>query len=304
MRHELDAREYKLLLDPDRFKEVSPEIVADTFWEKHLKRLIDAQLGSRNGDQPRHEKRFSEIKKRVVRFWDTPDCTLTRADLALRERLSVDQEGNTDARPEITLKLRMADLFVVAAAELPGSYDDSSTTFEEDIAPLEVDDPAPGKRSVVVPTRRSIRSRFACSTSQTADWNTNRTLGELRELFPTAFELIEASGVQSSPLTELVSGPTIRELVFNGARVKLGAGIVGKFSLTLWYFGAQQPNPTVAEISFKCATLAGDMPGAAARRAGALFVAMQTDLGGWVNSDHSSKTALALPAGCSPPSSF
>ncbi|MDX0985781.1 hypothetical protein GOL22_27145 [Sinorhizobium medicae] len=298
MRHELDAREYKLLLNPDRFKEESPETVVDTFWENHLKRLIDAQLGLRNGEEPRHERRFSERKERVVRFWDTPDYTLTRADLALRERLSNDQEGNADARPEITLKLRMADLFVVAAAELPGSRDDFSTTFEEDIAPLEVDDPEPGKRSVVVPTRRSIRSRFARSTTQTADWNTRRTLGGLRELFPTTFELIEASWVQCSPLTELVSGPTIRELAFKGARVKLGAGIVGKFTLTLWYFGAQQQRPTVAEISFKCATVDGDMPGAAARRALALFIAMQTELGGWVNSDHSSKTALALPSVC------
>lgn len=298
MRHELDAREYKLLLNPDRFKEVSPETVADTFWEKHLKRLIDAQLGSRNGNEPRHERRFSERKERVVRFWDTPDCTLTRADLALRERLSKDQEGNAGVRPEITLKLRMADLFVVAAAEMPGSRDGFSTTFEEDIAPLEVDDPEPGKRSIVVPTRRSIRSRFARSTSQTTDWNTRPTIGDIRELFPTIFELIEASGVQHSPLTELVSGPTIRELVFKGARVKLGGGTVGKFTLTLWYFGAQQPSPTVAEISFKCATIEGDMPGARARRALALFVAMQTDLGGWVNSEHSSKTALALPGGC------
>ncbi|AUX78319.1 hypothetical protein [Sinorhizobium fredii] len=298
MRHELDAREYKLLLNPDRFKEVSPEMVADTFWDKHLKRLIDAQLGSRNGDEPRHERRFFERKERVVRFWDTPDCTLTRADLALRERLSSDQERNADARPEITLKLRMADLFVVAAAELPGNSNDFSTTFEEDIAPLEVNDPEPGKRSVVVPSRRSIRSRFARSTTQTADWNTHRTLGGLRVLFSTVFELLEASGVKHSPLTELVSGPTVRELVFKGARVKLGAGIVGKFSLTLWYFGSQQPGPTVAEISFKCATVDGNMPGAAARRALALFVAMQTDLGGWVNSEHSSKTALALPAAC------
>ena len=77
--------------------------------------------------------------------------------------------------------------------------------------------------------------------------------------------------------------------------MKLGAGVVGKFTLTLWYFGAQQRKPTVAEISFKCATLAGDMPGAAARRALALFVAMQTDLGDWVNSECMSKTVLALP---------
>ena len=302
MRHELDAREYKLLLNPDRFRE-SPETVADTFWEEHLKPLIDERLGLRNGSVPRHEERFTERRERVVRFWDAPDCILTRADVALRERMSVDEKDDSDVRPEITLKMRMPDLFVVATTELHGSRDNARTTFEEDIAPLEVDDPTPGKQSVVIPAKPSIRSRFALSTRQSADWSASQcTLGGLWELFPTIFELIKASGGQAAPATKLVSGPTIRELVFKGARVKLGAGVVGKFTLTLWYFGSQQPDPTVAEISFKCATIDGDMPGAAARRALTLFVAMQTRLGGWVNSEHSSKTALALPARCRTPS--
>lgn len=188
MRHELDAREYKLLLNPDRFREASPEMIAGTLWEQHLRALIDERLGTRNGGEPRHEGQLAERSARIVRFWDTPDCMLTRADLALRERSPVDEEGRADGQPEITLKLRMADLFVVAAADLPGNRDGARTTFEEDIAPLEVDDPDPCKQSVIAPAKRSIRSRFARSTRQASDWSGSQpTLGSLKLLFPTIF---------------------------------------------------------------------------------------------------------------------
>ncbi|MFK0206318.1 hypothetical protein [Agrobacterium sp. NPDC090283] len=301
MRHELDAREYKLLLNPERFSEATSEPIV-AFWEKHMKPLIDSQLGLRNDDEPRHEGQFNAPAERTVRFWDTADCILTRADLALRERLPVESEGSAAARPEITLKLRMPDLFVVAAAELPGSRNDARTTFEEDIAPLEVDDPNPNKRSVVVSAKRSIRSRFSLSTSQTAEWSKARpTLDDLQSLFPTLRELLGISGAQFDPGTALINGPNIRELVFKGARVKLGANSIGKFALTLWYLDKAGPAPRVAEVSFKCATLAGDMPGKAARRALTLFTCMQSQLSGWVTSEYSSKTALALPRACGRP---
>ncbi|NKJ72722.1 hypothetical protein GFL38_10665 [Rhizobium leguminosarum bv. viciae] len=299
MRYELDGREYKLLLNPDRFSEASLETIAEAFWHEQMKPLIDRRLGLRDGSEPRYEARFDEPIERMVRFWDTPDCILTRGSLALRERVQIDGQGSSGVRPEITLKLRMADLFVVAATDLRGSGDRAQTSFEEDIAPLEVDDPQPGKRSVVVPNQRSIRSRFSRSTTQTAEWSASqRTLAGVHALFPTIFQLVETSGMQSAPATVLVCGPTIRELVVKGARVKFGAGIIGKFALTLWYFGAERSTPDVAEISFKCATIDGDIHGNAARRALNLFVAMQTDLGDWVNSEHSSKTALALPDAC------
>ncbi|MDW9722558.1 hypothetical protein GOB91_09525 [Sinorhizobium meliloti] len=300
MRHELDAREYKLLLNPKRFLEASPHPVADNFWDEQLKPLI-RRLGSRNGGEPRHAGRFEKSTERIVRFWDTPDCDLTRADLALRERLSVEDDASPGARPKITLKLRMPDLFVVAAADLPGSGGKFSTTFEEDIAPLEIDDPKLSERSVVLPAKRSIRSRFARSTTQKVEWPTSSlTLADIRLMFPTILDFIAGSGVRPATETALISGPTIRELVFEGASVRLNTDIVGVFALTLWFFGPDRVAPTVAEISFKCATVGGDMPGKAARRALDLFIGMQ-ELGGWVNTEHSSKTLLALPKGCGTP---
>ncbi|WP_260683532.1 hypothetical protein [Rhizobium laguerreae] len=85
MRHELNAREYKLLLNPSRFREAPSEIAVSTFWEERLKPAI-LKLGHRDGEA-RHDGQFGAPSERIVRFWETSDCLLTRADLALRERL-------------------------------------------------------------------------------------------------------------------------------------------------------------------------------------------------------------------------
>ncbi len=154
MRHELDAREYKLLLNPDRFQKTPSEIVANTFWQERLKPIIQ-KLGDRDGEA-RHDGRFGAPSERIVRFWDTPTCLLTQADFALRERLPAENGTPVSQQPEITLKLRMPDLFVVAATALPGTGGDPRTTLEEDIAPLEVDDPQQDKTSVIVPV--NVRS--------------------------------------------------------------------------------------------------------------------------------------------------
>jgi hypothetical protein len=97
---------------------------------------------------------------------------------------------------------------------------------------------------------------------------------------------------------ELIAGPLINELITKGAQVRLGENIAGEFTLTFWYFGPVDGSPTVAEVSFKCDTIDGEMPGKAAQRVFDLFVAVQTDLDGYVNTDHSGKTAMALPKAC------
>ncbi|WP_234706826.1 hypothetical protein [Ensifer aridi] len=195
----------------------------------------------------------------------------------------------------------MPDLFVVAATNLPWSGGKFSTTFEKDIAPLELDDPIPGKRSVVLPVKRSVRSRFARSTTQNVKWPTSSlTLTDLSLMFPTVLEVIASAGARTLGETALIGGPTIREFVFEGASVRLDAEIVGEFALTLWFFGSDHVRPGVAEISFKCTTVRGDMLGKAARRALDLFIGMQ-ELDGWVNTEHFSKTSLALPMQCGSP---
>jgi hypothetical protein len=93
----------------------------------------------------------------------------------------------------------------------------------------------------------------------------------------------------------LIHGPIIREYVFKGARVYLGANMEGEFALTLWYFENIRRLPDVSEISFMCRIKDDQMPLSAALRAQALFVGMQNELADWANRQDASKTALALP---------
>ncbi|NKN36126.1 hypothetical protein HFC70_07115 [Agrobacterium sp. a22-2] len=299
MLHRLMAREYKLLLDPARFQGKVSRNTANSFWNDQLKPVIDHRLDRRNGDRSRAERQFDPAEERIVRFWDTPDCTLSMADLAFRQRVTVKDEHETAERAQLTLKLRMPDFFVVASTRLTGSSDKAETKFEEDIAPLEIDIPDTGHSAVLLPARRSIRSRFSLSTRQTVDWDqSSHSLGNLQSRFPTLGDVIAGSNQSFDPDVVLIGGPIIREFVFEGARIRLSETITGVFSLTLWFFEAHDTRPDVAEISFKCAIEDGTMPGRAARRALALFIGLQTDLEAWVETRHSSKTSLALPGPC------
>lgn len=302
MQHVLMAREYKLLLNPARFQGETSRKAANGFWRDQVKPVIERRLDRRDGDLDRADREFGAAEERIVRFWDTEDCTLSMADLSLRERVTVEDEDGAARSAELTLKLRMPDFFVVASTRLAGSGDKAATKFEEDIAPLEIDIPNAGPSAVLLPARRSIRSRYSLSTRQTADWDrASHSLGDLQSRFPSLGDVITRSNQPFDPHAVLVAGPIIREFVFKGARVRLGETITGAFSLTLWFFGAHNTRPDVAEISFKCAIENGTMPGRAARRALALFIGLQTDLEAWVETRHSSKTSLALPGPCAQP---
>ncbi|MCM2474230.1 hypothetical protein HGO38_12170 [Rhizobium sp. CG5] len=297
MPHVLKGREYKLLLNPARFQGETLRKAANGFWRDQVKPVIERRLDHRDGGLDRAERQFGPAEERSVRFWDTKHCTLSMADLALRERATVKDGHGAAKSAELTLKLRMPDFFVVASTRLTGSGDAVETKFEEDIGPLEIESPDPS--SVLLPARRSIRSRYSLSTCLTADWDlASHSLGDLQTRFPTLADVIGRSHQVFDPGLALVGGPIIREVVFKGARVRLGEGITGAFTLTRWFFEASQTSGDIAEISFTCAINKGIMPGRAARRALALFVGLQTDLDGWVETRHSSKTSLALPGSC------
>ncbi|MGO7443602.1 hypothetical protein ACC668_02700 [Rhizobium ruizarguesonis] len=297
MQHKLDAREYKLLLNPMKFVEPLSKASANAFWSGEIEPIIGHRLDTREDGVPRFAKAFDAPLERIVRFWDIRNCTLTSADFALRSRSDAMRPMARSEPQEMTLKLRMADYFVVANTLLPGADADAVTRFEEDIAPLEVkpDDPA---STVVFPAKPSIRSRFLLSTRQMRAWgDPPPTVGRLRHLFPSLEALLPPPLGSASDET-LAAGPLIHELAAKGAKVRLGEGVTGRFTLTFWYFGPVEGSPAVAEMSFKCATIDGEIPGTAARRALDLFVGLQADLGDYVNTDHSSKTAMALPEGC------
>jgi len=284
----LSAREYKLLLDFDHFEPTASIDAANAFWKKKLIPTIASSLDKRENGEGRAEANFKDVTERTIQFWDTKSCILKNSNYALRTR----KESGT----EITLKLRMPDMFVVGTARL-SRQKNKAPDFEEDIAPLEVARGSGKGKAVVLAKPRSMRSQFSMSATEPTDAGPS-ALGDVYKLFPALRKRLADCGEKAAANIPLVCGPVIQETVYKGAKVKLGGNIEGKFSLTLWRFSARRPVPGIAEISFKCETRSGFMPADAAWRAFELFTGLQDRLGDLIDASHSSKTVLALPAGC------
>jgi hypothetical protein len=283
----LTAREYKLLLDRAGFSNAPPEQLADAFWKRRLRPVIDETLGEEDEGKPRREGGFKTFESRTVRFFDTRHCILTKAAYCFRERLGTDDASGNSER-ELTLKLRLSDMFVAASTDIRGSRRNASTQFEEDISPL----------SIAVSGPISLRSRFSLSVKQNAARADIDKLGDIFELFPSLRgHLSCGDDGKLDPDDKLDHGPVIREIVFRGPRLRFGDGIVGKVVLTIWYFGRDGLAANVAEISFKC-DIPGSMTLKAAQSAFDLFIGMQERLGDIVNRRDASKTELALPNSC------
>lgn len=287
MAHMLDAREYKILLNPRKFEAPLSIEIANDFWEGVITPIVEERLGDLGVTSG-----FDKIVERKIKFWDTQDCALTNADLALRSRLEVRGSVTADQH-EVTLKLRMTDFFVVADTKFGNLAGDEKPELEEDIAPLEVQLPN-AAWGIVLPPKPSSRSRYSLTSKKKADWKASfPTEASLKHLFPALADLINRSLGDE----KLLCGPEIHEYAVKGAEMNLASGVEGKFTLTVWDFQSEEKE-AVAELSFKCDTPGGEMSGKAARQALEIFIKLQTDLGDYLNAMHSSKTALALPVGC------
>ncbi|HEV7321355.1 MAG TPA: hypothetical protein VGO04_22355 [Ensifer sp.] len=291
MGHVLLAREYKLLLKPSEFKANPTLVSANAFWASRIERIVSTI--------DNHPESFKKVVHRAIRFWDTADCVLSRHDLILRTREEMDENFNPTGKLETTLKLRMPDQFVVASTSLvdDGKTDKNiETKFEEDIGPLEVarSKATEGAR-VVVPVKRSTRNRFSLSTTIEGDPSQRPArLADVFEKFPGAKVLIGDVATNE----DLISGSVSHEYAFKKAEAKFSDSVDGIFALSLWCFDKPDANPSVAELSYTCETVNGNMPGKAARQAYDLFIKLQNQLADIVDPENTSKTALALPKGC------
>lgn len=261
MLHKLKGREFKLLLDPASFANPLSVADANAFWTNNLEEVILQTVGNSG-----IIKGFDRARDRRIHFWDTQDCLLTRSALNLRLR---QQSGKPD---ELTLKLQPKGNDMGAVGNTPMAGD---AEFEEDIGPN--------------------GSRFALSVEIDFPWDAEaHTIDQLQSVFPS-IKTIAASASDSSYAMPLQSGPTVEERVLDGATILLENDVEAGFDLTMWNFICA-PEKRIAEISFshklKKATPTGVALG------NQLFDAIQAQLAGMVNTQYSSKTALALPDSC------
>jgi len=285
---ELDSREYKLMLDPDRFTGDVPEKAVEDFIRDQLGPALRTSFGDDAADELA-AKGVGLEKRRSVRFRDTNSCALNNNGFAFRERVDLSEEDRPTSDPEITLKFRSPDLFLAADMRLEARAEGAETKLEEDIGPLSLTREA--ERVVALP--RSTRSQFSRSTSQTVDPDAlPQTLEDIDRLYPTFDEDLRFIAGEIELGTPLTPGPDYRELVYRSSKLEVAKHTKAEFSLTIWYEGADnRTEPALAEVSFSYDTDHGEVPAKAAHRSRALLLAMQ-DLA-WAEPGAPTKTALA-----------
>jgi hypothetical protein len=292
---ELDSREYKLMLIPERFAGGAPQQALRRFVRDQLEPAVRRTFGDEAADELK-EKGFDLDERRAVRFWDTDGCALIKSGFALRERVDLNNEGRPASKPEITLKFRSSDLFLTANMQLAAraGAKDAESKFEEDLGALAVRT-ASGEAIVSMP--RSSRSQFSRSTTQTVDRHAvPQTLKEVEDLYPKFDDDLRLVAGESDMSAKLAPSQQYRELVYKSSKIDLAKDMKTSFALTIWYEGVDnRDRPALAEISFSYETDDGAVSAEAARRGPGLFLAMQ-DLD-WADPGQPTKTALAGCAG-------
>lgn len=295
----IEGREYKLLLDPKKFRGAPTNKAAAALWKK-LKEIIDDRLDKKDGGT-RAEGALKRGQPRHVAYLDTRERLLYERDFALRVRADLN-DGKANGKPKATLKYRSPD--VLLATDYRRIVTADEPLIEEDISPLQV---ARSGKPVAVADQRSLYSRFAISTERVtrAEFQTIEQVVDKFNWLDSWLDRRTDGGYRDE---KLHAGPTICEWVFEDASVWLGDGIRAKFTLTLWYLHKNAKvksvyeralsgdlDPRIAEISFDFgvdAAKGARMDAEAAERAAALFIGMQELR---MDKRETSKTKLGLP---------
>jgi hypothetical protein len=223
------SREYKLLVSHESF--TRPDEARQSVWEQ-IEEAVQPLPGiETTGDLDEEETR------RIV-FLDTPEQTLRRNGLVLRQRAD-------DHALEYTLKCRSEDRLFAAGTDVRAATGEGGELkLEEDIAP-------------------PFRSRVSYSAtikidedSTLAGHQTPKKLRAAAELFPLLGTL-RRDGRRCDPETDLevVNGITVDESVWKGAHLVFerdGEAHTDKatVALILWTRGLPR-RPALAELSFR-----------------------------------------------------
>jgi hypothetical protein len=259
------SREYKLMLNMDRFKDrkqASHEFLS----------LLDFLVRKERGSVV--EKQNGE-ERRQTSYLDTPEGALRQHGFALRLR----EEDVALEASQINLKYRASDRYISAAQDL-SSPQEGKTKFEEDILPPFV-------------------SKFSHSTSIETDTAPELgTMNKVMALFPGLRDL----DIDENTPVETVNNFKALEVVRNLCKLEFGEPPIIKASLSFWYLtGGEDEWPLVGEFSFDYDVLDSEAdrekvemyPHRVVEGANRLFNALQKQEG-WISFSTTTKTAFAL----------
>jgi hypothetical protein len=261
------SREYKLMLNMDRFKD--REQASQEFLS-----LLDF-LVSKEGGRVVEEQ--NEEERRQTSYLDTPERALHQQEFALR--LREEEDDDDEEGFQINLKYRASDRYISAAQDL-SSPQDGKTKFEEDILPPFV-------------------SKFSHSTSIETDEDPELdTMNKVMDLFPGLREL----DIDENTPVETVNDFKVLEVDRKLCKLEFGEEPIIKASLSFWYLTEEEDEwPLVGEFSFDY-----DVPDSGADEdelemyprqvvegANRLFNALQKQEG-WLSFSTTTKTAFAF----------
>lgn len=253
------SREYKLMLNSDRFRDRSKG--AEEFLNL-IDFLIRKQGGSIVEKQNKEESRHTS-------YLDTPQFALRQSGFALR--LREEAKGF-----QINLKYRGADRYISAAQDLSASQK-GKIKFEEDILPPFV-------------------SKFSHSNSvETAVMPHFETIKDVTSLFPG----IAGLGIDHDTPVETANDFRALEVVRKLCKFQFGTTEIIKASLSFWYLVDDTAWPLVGEFSFDYDAAENEESDLekysleVVEGAKGFFSALQNQTG-WLDFTTTTKTAFAL----------
>ena len=261
----ITSREYKLMLNADRFKD------RDQGCQVFLG-LIDFLIRKEGGNIL--EKQDKE-EKRQTSYLDTPELALHQHGFALRLR----KEAKAEDGFQLNLKYRASDRYFSAAQDLSSPQADK-TKFEEDILPPFV-------------------SKFSHSSSIKT-----KTMPDLSSMVRVAFLFpgLEKLNIDGDTAVKTVNDFKATEVVRKLCKFQFGEPPIIKASLSFWYLTEDENSwPLVGEFSFDYDELddetGGDRletyPSPVVRGTNRFFNAVQSQAG-WLDLNRTTKTAFAL----------
>jgi len=237
----ITSREYKLLLNTERFRDRVAG--AKLFW-RMLAFLVENQGNEVIPDAADPDK-DTELR-RTTWYLDTPGYELQRANVTLRVR---DEAG--EKKPfKVTLKYRMPDRYTAAGNNPvpdPAKVKKPDIKFEEDVTP-------------------PFASKFSYSASfRTEELPRIETLEDVVKIFPG----LEPHGIPGVTPIQVVNGFRAHEVMHYIGKLKLDKmpatraiglpDFVVKVALSHWYLQENQDDyPLVTEFSFGFDATEGD----------------------------------------------
>jgi len=258
------SREYKLMLNPDRFQDRHQG--SQVFFS-----LIDFLIKKEGG---KITERQDKEERRQTSYLDTPELALHQNGFALRLR----EEAKTEDGFQINLKYRGADRYISAGQDLSGS-EAGKSKFEEDIMP---------------PFISKFSHSNSINTSKRPDLE---SIAAVTSIFPGLKSLDIAGDTVVKTANDFKALEVVRKL----CKFQFGEPPTIKASLSFWYLTDENEWPLVREFSFDYDELDDGSggsrletyPSRVVEGTNRFFRALQSQAG-WLDLSRTTKTAFAL----------